>query len=416
MRYSRALIAGCLLFIFAYISIYPALAYYHNSWTSKSWAEVHFGEEIIFHLEIEGERKIVRAWVELGFKEEPLKLIFQLTPHKLAPPLSKLSLISRVEAEAGDIPAGTVIYFRWCWEDIEGGITRGDIKSLIYRDESFAWQIIESDHFYVYYPKGKGKIGRKVSSSAEKIYRSVTEALKFIPPQKINIYLYISHQDYMEAVGRDRTWEAGSTYPEFNLIIIKPVDIEGLLHHEFVHIVFGQATNNNYTVPAWFNEGLATYLAGEFNFWRQNLVLLAVVRESTLNLYEMSDFAMLSDDDISLAYAQSYKVIEYLVSNYGEDILTNIETSLAEGVSFEEALWKFTSKDITSLDGDWMRWLKASYVGNNFARVILAFLNVAPFLPAAILVLLAYLIIRHRRAQVLRRWEEEEKESEEEQE
>jgi len=410
VRYLRTLIAGCLLFIFAYISIYPAPAYPNNSGTSKSWAEVNFGREIIFHLEIEGERKITRAWVELGFKEEPLKLIFQLTPHSLAPPLSKLSLISR--AKAGDIPAGTIIYFQWCWEDIEGEMARSDIKSLIYRDESFDWQVIESDHFYVYYPKGKDKIGRKASSSAERVYRSVTEALKFIPPQKINIYLYISHQDYMEAVGRDRTWEAGSTYPEFNLIIIKPVDIEDLLHHEFVHVVFGQATNNNYTVPAWFNEGLATYLAGEFDFWRQNLVLLTLVGERALDLYEMSDFSRLNDDNISLAYAQSYKAIEYLVSNYGEDILTNIETSLAQGNSFEEALKEFTSQDIASLDRDWMGWLEASYVGNTFSRVILAFLNVAPFLPAAILVLLAYLIIRHRRAQILRRWEEEEKENE----
>jgi len=53
VRYSRALIAGgCLLFIL-YISIYPGLAYQDNSGMSKGWAEVHFGREILFHLEVD---------------------------------------------------------------------------------------------------------------------------------------------------------------------------------------------------------------------------------------------------------------------------------------------------------------------------------------------------------------------------
>ncbi len=57
--------------------------------------------------------------------------------------------------------------------------------------------------------------------------------------------------------------------------------------------------------------------------------------------------------DASLAYAESYSIVRFIIDEFGEDKLATIIAAYREGVSHDEALVKTIGVDIDELDRLW---------------------------------------------------------------
>lgn len=138
------------------------------------------------------------------------------------------------------------------------------------------------------------------------------------------------------------------------------------LAHEYVHLVISQKTHNR--VPIWLHEGIAKHTE---NRWRsqeapslepgrEDLLARRIEADRLVSLEEMSpSIALLpSQEDATVAYAEVFTVVEYLVMQRGHDAVRRVLDAIRHGRSAEEAVEEITSLPWQDFERRWMRWLK----------------------------------------------------------
>lgn len=137
------------------------------------------------------------------------------------------------------------------------------------------------------------------------------------------------------------------------------------LAHEYVHLVISQKTRNR--VPIWLHEGLAKYfetawrdpLTAQLGPGREDILARRIEKNNLVPLDKMSpSIALLpSQEDASVAYAEVFTVIEYLVRIKGAQGPRHVLDAIANGASPEEAFAAFTEQAWPAFERRWMSWL-----------------------------------------------------------
>lgn len=138
------------------------------------------------------------------------------------------------------------------------------------------------------------------------------------------------------------------------------------LAHEYTHLVISKMTHDR--VPVWLHEALAKYLERR---WRGELVMtLEPSREDLLserieanNLITFDEMhpsiALLpSQEDASVAYAEVFTVIEYLVQRRGHGAIHDLLVAIRDGAEVEEAFAIVVGEPWNVFEGSWMTWLR----------------------------------------------------------
>lgn len=131
--------------------------------------------------------------------------------------------------------------------------------------------------------------------------------------------------------------------------------LKAVLHHEYAHVVVFDLTRG--VCPLWLNEGIAEM------FGRRQYNPPAMDLERAARSGELMDFARLergfsglSAQAASLAYQQSWSLVNYLVATYGWHGVTAILTVLGEGYSAKEAISRALADYSLSYEGVVREW------------------------------------------------------------
>lgn len=125
-----------------------------------------------------------------------------------------------------------------------------------------------------------------------------------------------------------------------------PSNWEATLWHEFCHVVTLEKTNNR--MPRWLSEGISVYeerLAGPG--WGQTMnsqYREMIIDGKLVPVSNLSDAFLHPKTamDLQFAYYQSSLVVEYLIEEYGLEILNNILTDLGVGMPINDSLKRYT--------------------------------------------------------------------------
>lgn len=99
-----------------------------------------------------------------------------------------------------------------------------------------------------------------------------------------------------------------------------------VLTHELSHIAMRtRLIDNKYSIPEWFSEGLAIYVSGDLSSTARaavedscrNSKLMTVAQMEAI--HERSTDPSTNVNEVSMAYAQSGMLIEYIATKYGND-------------------------------------------------------------------------------------------------
>ena len=159
-----------------------------------------------------------------------------------------------------------------------------------------------------------------------------------------DIVIAASREQFVELQPTSRPapeWAGALTYPGLGLVLIMtPGAMEAsgtrywsLLRHEMAHLVLGEAESTYHTrLPRWFQEGLATYVAGEMTLPRLFHLGWAQVTGTAPPFQEL-EFSFPEQPALAeAAYARSYLFIRYLTSEFGDDAISRLlESSLELG-------------------------------------------------------------------------------------
>jgi hypothetical protein len=260
--------------------------------------------------------------------------------------------------------------------------------------------------FTVHYPPQEEAIARK---SLAVLSSAAAELAPRLPlgGEPVEVHIAATEEEFARLAPGAPRHVSGITQSWRSHIVVKAPqlrelgdDYGGTLRHELVHVLLYRNSNTDH-MPGWLNEGICMSLANEAH-WDQTFQMARMLLTNRLIPYRDLDGALQaprSSQQFSDAYTQSLSQTRYLRHTLGEEGFWRLVAELRE-YPFNEALrlQGMTPQDLWQGHRESIRWM-------GFLGILT---SGSFFLPAALLVIIAWFRIRGRNRKTMQRWEAEE--------
>ena len=259
------------------------------------------------------------------------------------------------------------------------------------------------------------------ASAFEALEPVLTEAVDHIASElgrldSVDLYLAPDRRAFRDLVGpRLPDWGAGCAFPAQGRIFVHleqrdPAALRRTLVHELAHLSLFRAAGRA-RLPRWFDEGVAMWLAREWQH-RQSLAMgVAVLADRVHSLEELESLLGFPESEARRAYAESFSAALFLHKVGGPGIWAELLEAVQETGSFDQALKEVLGKNSGDFDRAWQRHVRRE---DNPLRLL--FDTGLLWLGILGLAVLAYALTRLRARQLERDWEAEEQLDRQEQE
>jgi len=179
----------------------------------------------------------------------------------------------------------------------------------------------------------------------------------------VKIYVYVSSQDLRGAMVFPQEWTGGVAFTRFGTIAIgiAPNNLawgRRAIAHELAHLVIEQMTLNPYgDLPTWLDEGLAMYAEGPLEPDLVAFLNEAAAENKLISVRSLSSPFSAYAEEALLSYAQSYSLVDFLVSAYGPDKMLELLNTFREGSSYDGALNRVYGFDMDGLNTLWRDYI-----------------------------------------------------------
>ncbi len=266
-----------------------------------------------------------------------------------------------------------------------------------------------TDEFSLAYWPADEEQAEIASQAAGVAIQRLKYALGLESAPRIQIELCHTHKEFNERVGeKSALWILGRAFAREHRVVVKalgPARIGKLVAHEIMHVLL-QLKLDETGAPAvrWLHEGLAKYVTGDLPMTERELLGQAATRGELLRLNELEAAFAGPRAQVSLAYAQSYTLVEYLTSLEGKTGLSGFLEELGRVKDVDRALVRAYQMPVNQLEEEWLTGLTRTYLGMRGPNVF------GDWLWAAIAGLfLVALLVQLRRSRAIRqRMQEEE--------
>jgi Peptidase MA superfamily len=263
------------------------------------------------------------------------------------------------------------------------------------------WGVYHFDH-----PAWVAKADSLLPIVSARIRDLLGDSLRYLP----EIYIEESAESFKARIGGSfPDWGAAAAIPLRRMIVLKsPVispsgkSLEELMAHEYAHLAVSDRCGL-YSPPRWFDEGVAMFVSSEWG-WDDNLAMSkAAVFGDFIPLAEIDNVNRFGESRAHVAYAQSYRAVEYMERNYGKDGLRLFLQTIALGQSVDSALVVSVGSTEAGFQAELFDQLHSSY---NITTLFMDTIWLWLFLAA--LVVIGFIVQRFRRRRYEKKWEREE--------
>ena len=235
-------------------------------------------------------------------------------------------------------------------------------------------------------------------------YKRFSRALgKRLKADKENLYLFATHEDYMQHLGHHGINAAGSGGMFFRYPTIEGLatwtrdrdrdDVLGVLRHEGFHQFAHRFLDTRNTLPIWLNEGFAEYFeaalvvdktfkTGIADAWRVGFLKQALADQKTMpfgKLINLSGQAW--NNNVSsgspmghMQYAQSWSLVHFFLKGHDgkfEKRFNAYVRLISEGESSEEAFGKaFRVRGYGDLEDFWRAYIQEELQADAYAQAL----------------------------------------------
>ncbi|HEY32187.1 MAG TPA: peptidase MA domain-containing protein [Dehalococcoidia bacterium] len=358
----KAILLGAIVSLFPLLNLAPVHAEDGLRIVSSS-AQASFPLTISFSIAAESDVDIT-----------DIRLHYKVLRHSFADVTAEvyLQFVSALEVEAswdwdmrrtGGLPPSTGIQYWWTVKDAGGDQIETSPVIVWFDDERFSWQSLTQDMVTLYWYNGDMPFAEELMLAIEDALDWLEADTGAIPQEAIEIYIYATSQDLRGAMIFPREWTGGVAYTAYGRIAIG-IGLDNLdwgkraLTHELTHLVVHQMTLNPYSdIPTWLDEGLAMRSEGSLTYYYVNALNQAIGNDSLISVQSISSpFSALTDLAI-LSYAESYSVVDYLITTHGKNKMLELLETFREGASYDGALMEVYRFDTSGLYRRWCEYL-----------------------------------------------------------
>lgn len=238
--------------------------------------------------------------------------------------------------------------------------------------EAFDWRYIETEHFDIYYYDEKNyHLAQFTAESVESGLKQLMEDFNHTLTDRIPIIIYDSHSDFSQTNVVDLPVDAqgiGGVTDKYKNRMTQPFmgdysDFRRTLQHELLHafvndLYYGGSVqsimqnNIQLTLPLWFEEGLAEYLALGWDTQTDMYIRDAVIHNYLPDLTQLRGY---------FSYRGGQSFWNFIAEEYGRSKITEILQRVRQTRSVQQALTQATGLDIEELSERWKDSLQRRY-------------------------------------------------------
>ncbi|RJP29808.1 MAG: hypothetical protein C4533_02130 [Candidatus Omnitrophota bacterium] len=232
------------------------------------------------------------------------------------------------------------------------------------------WKESKSRHFIIYYKAAPYDFIQQVISEAEDYYDDIAYDLGFtryefwLWDNRAKIYIYNDAKDYQINTGQP-DWSSGCAFVKDKVIKTYPNArsfFNSVLPHEMGHIIFREFVGfNNPAIPIWLEEGVASYQEKARLNQAKRIIKQAIKDEAFIELEQLSgkfNLGMAGQEAVSIFYAESLSIVDYLIREFGKDNFVLFCQALRDKKNLDRALssaYRFNNSKELSIY--WKRYL-----------------------------------------------------------
>jgi hypothetical protein len=231
--------------------------------------------------------------------------------------------------------------------------------------DRFAFQVLPTSHFDIYYYPDEGEQTRLAARMAERWYARLSRALDHQLTERPPIVLYASHAHFTQTTvvaGRIPEGVGGFTDHQRGRVVLPFTaalgETDHVLGHELVHAFQRDMLRRQGAamalLPLWFTEGMAEYLSVGRVDTNTAMWLRDAVRRDRLPTLDQLD------DPRWFPYRYGQALWAYLSGRFGDDLAARALTSKARGGAIGR-LVATTGVDAETLTRDWHAALRATF-------------------------------------------------------
>jgi Peptidase MA superfamily len=262
--------------------------------------------------------------------------------------------------KAGALPPGTNVTYWLKVNDAAGNQIETIPEVIHFDDNRYDWQTLQEGQVTLHWYHGSDSFGEDLMSTAQTALTRLANDTGAELESAVTFYIYASSTDLQGALINAQDWTGGIAFSEYDVIAIG-IDPdnelawgERTIAHELTHLVSYQVTANPYnSLPPWLNEGLSMYAEGPLELV---FVLALSVAEAENNFISVRSLCSPFSADYNqavLSYAESYKIVSYLIDTYGRDKMYEMLQAYQQGIGHNEALLKVYGFSMDELNNLW---------------------------------------------------------------
>jgi hypothetical protein len=269
--------------------------------------------------------------------------------------------------QTGGLPPGSTVEYWWTVKDAPGGKVETAPVRIQFNDNRYSWQSLTEGMLTVYWYEGKQAFAQELMSAAQQALARLSQDTGAQLKKPVRLYIYASTQDLQGAMIFPQEWTGGVTYAEYGTIAIGIATSnlnwgQRAIAHELSHLVTHQMVFNPYNdLPTWLDEGLAMYAEGVLETGFASSLKQAIATNSLISVRSLASPFSALPELATQSYAESFSIVEFLISQYGQEKMLALLNTFRQGSGWDAALVKVYSFDMDGLDKLWRGYVAKKY-------------------------------------------------------
>lgn len=238
--------------------------------------------------------------------------------------------------------------------------------------EDFDWNVIETEHFDVYYYPEMRTLAEHGAAFAEEAYAELQNRFNFSVTRRVPLVFYSSQLHFKQTNITDGFIPdgVGGFYEFLKGRVVIPANgnlhrFRRVIRHEMVHVFTMHKLARIYRdyripldrlPPLWFTEGLAEYWSGPQDYQHE-----MIVRDALYANYLVSLENMYRINGTYVMYKLGESLCRFIAEAYGEEKLLMLIENAWISRDFRKILEHTLQEDLYVVSDQWQQWLREIY-------------------------------------------------------
>jgi hypothetical protein len=272
--------------------------------------------------------------------------------------------------KTGGMPPGSSLDYWWTATDDSGNQLETAPARVDINDNRYNWHSQTWENVTLYWYQGSDVFAGELMTAIQEALSRLSTNTGAELQEPVKLYIYNNAADLRGSMIYPQEWTGGVAYTEYGIIAIGiGADADSLawgkkaIAHELTHLVVHQVTMNPYnSLPTWLDEGLAMNAEGALDLEFITAFYNAKNEDALISVRSLASPFSADTTQSLLGYAESYKIVTFLIDTYGRDKMLELLDTFRQGSGYDEALEKVYGFDMDGLDARWLATFKTTAV------------------------------------------------------